>query len=126
MAVALLACAASYGAGASHAEELQRHERRSAEMAIPDPVLDPFASGRPIAPPPPPTAARIPDSVDHQELEKDGVMDQTEREAYEKYLIEQGLMQDPHDHLTRDAWDGGSGPDSEAVDDGGYGDPVEW
>jgi len=117
----LALCAA---APVAHADG-QRYDRRSSEMAIPDPVLDPFKRGRPIMPPPPPSATPVPDSVDHQALDPDGVLDQTEREVYESYLIEEGLMDDPHDHLRRDAWDGSSGDDVE-IDDGGYSDPVEW
>ncbi|MEE8312545.1 MAG: hypothetical protein V3R77_09810 [Candidatus Binatia bacterium] len=101
----------------------QRYDRRSSQMAIPDPVLDPFHRGRPIAPPP--SAELIPDSVDRQAFDPDEVIDETEREVYESYLIEQGLKDDPHDHRRRDAWDGSSGEDVE-IDDGGYSDPVEW
>ncbi|TFH24934.1 MAG: hypothetical protein E4H03_02255 [Myxococcales bacterium] len=104
--------------------EGQRYDRRSSEMAMPDPVLDPFHQSQPIALPPA-SAEPVPDSVDREEFDPDEEIDETEREVYESYLIEQGLKDDPHDHLRRDAWDGSSGEEAE-IDDGGYSDPVEW
>lgn len=114
--------------GAARAGELvnQRYETRSGEMAIGDSVLDPFAGSRNIAPPPPPGTERVADSVDHESIDPEGAMDDTERETYENYLIQEGLKADPYDHLMEDRWDGSSGPETQGLDDGGYADPAEW
>ena len=110
--------------GQASAGRLDRYEQRSAEMALPDPELDPFAD-RALGPAPGAFTERIPDSVDHAPLDEEA-MDAAEREEYERYLVEQGVAADPYDHLGRDAWDGGSGPDTDRTEGGGYADPAEW
>ena len=104
-------------------ESGNRYERRAAEMALPDPVLDSFGQHEP-EPMPGLFDARIPDSVDHVALEEEQ-LDGAEREEYERYMIERGLMQDPHDDLSRDRWDGGASP-PETAGANAFDDPVEW
>jgi len=117
LALAVVLPAAALGGSGS------RYERRAAEMALPDPVLDPFGDH---APPPMPGLfdERVPDSVDHIQLPEEK-MDAAEHEEYERYMIERGLLPDPHDVLRSDRWDGGSASrDGAGVD--AFSDPVEW
>jgi len=110
----------------AHAEDEDRYERRSHEMFLPDPVLDPFGDQGPIDPG---VASmfvpRVPDNVDEVPLDEEG-LDTAEREEWEREMVEEGFLTDPNDDLALDRWDGdGAPPDGAAAPDEGQ-DPAEW
>jgi hypothetical protein len=123
VAIWLSAFASLVVATPAAAQSSTRYERRSEEMFLPDPLLDPFG-GDPYDAPASMFLPRVPDSVEHEMLEEEQ-LEEAEREEWERQMVESGQLGDPNDDLALDRWDGAVAPPEQADEDG-FDDPAAW